>query len=93
MASYDVIKALRDVMVKLYPTAQMANLVVAQAGLNAQLIDFGGPPVQFWHAILTVADNNSQLQDVITTARNQFPKNQELLDAEQLFQSGANISH
>lgn len=88
MASHEVIRALRDVLVILYPTANMANLVAAQAGLNVQLIDFSGPSIQFWHSILTVANNNNQLQEVINIARSQNPGNQALRDAEQLANIG-----
>jgi hypothetical protein len=88
MASYQVIRALRDVLVKLYPAVNMATLIAAEAGLNTQLIDFGGPPIQFWQSILTVANNNEQIQDVINAARSYNPDNQALRDAEQVFQSG-----
>jgi hypothetical protein len=89
MASYQVIKALRDVLVKLYFDVKMATLIATEAGLNTQLIDFGGPPIQFWQSILTVANNNEQIQDVIDAARSHNPNNQALREAEQLFQSGA----
>ncbi len=87
MAFYSGLAPLRDVLAGLYPAESIARAVVGEADVSAQLIDFDGSAVEFWTSILDVAQSNHRVQDVIDVARKHFPKNKELIEAEQIFHS------
>lgn len=76
---------LRDVFASLYPAESIARVVVGDAGISEKLIDFDGAAVEFWKNILTIAQSNRQVQALIDVAREHFPQNEALIDAEQIF--------
>ena len=72
---------LRDVLATFYPAPGLARSVVAEAGIPEQLIDFGGAAIEFWQAILTVANNQGRVPALIDVAIKHFPTNESLLEA------------
>ena len=87
MAFFIGLVPLRDVLAELYPAESMARVVAGEAGLREELIDFDGAAVEFWKRILSAAQSNDQVQDVIDVAREHFPKNARLTEAERVFQN------
>lgn len=81
MAFHQGFVPLRDILAELYPAPGLARTVVAEAGIAEQLIDFGGAAVEFWQAILTVADNQARVQTLIEVAHRHFPQNERLIEA------------
>jgi hypothetical protein len=83
------LNALGEVLATLYPTENLARVVVSEAGLPAAWIDFGGAAIEFWHSILTVATNRGEMQPLIDVARRHFPQNEALLAAADAWQTAA----
>ncbi len=87
MTFYKELTLLRDVLAGLYPAPGLARAIVGEAGISERLIDFDGSAIEFWKSILSIAQNNNQIQDLIDVARKHFPKNEELIEAEKVFHS------
>lgn len=87
MAFYPGLAPLRDVLAGLYPSKNIAQVVVAEAGLPEQLIDFEGAAVVFWKNILSVAQSNNQINELIDVARKHFPMNRDLIMAKEAYVS------
>ncbi|MCB0138662.1 MAG: hypothetical protein KDE50_02015 [Caldilineaceae bacterium] len=85
MPYYAGLNPLRDVLAAIYPAPGLARTVAVQAGIQEQLIEFDGPAIELWKNILSVAQSNSQLQDLINVAREHFPNNESLVEAEKVF--------
>lgn len=83
------LNALCEVLATLYPTENLARVVVSEAGLPASWIDFGGAAAEFWHSILTVATNRGEMEPLIDVARRHFPQNEALLAAADAWQRAA----
>ena len=87
MAYAKELNALCEVLATLYPTENLARVVVSEAGLPAAWIDFGGAAIEFWRSILAVAGNRGQMQALIDVARRHFPQNAALLAAADAWQT------
>lgn len=86
MSWYPGLNPLRDVLADLYPATSIARVVMTEAGIAESMVDFNGPAIAFWTSIITQAHHNQQVPTLIAVARNHFPKNQQLAEAEQVFQ-------
>lgn len=85
MAFYKGLVPLRDVLATIYPAESLARAVAGEAGLPEPLIDFSGSAVECWANILSIAQNGRQVPSVIDVVRNHFPKNEEVIEAGQVF--------
>jgi len=85
MGYYKGLNPLRDILADLYPVASIAQVVIEEAGIAAQWVDFNGRAIEFWQSALTTAQNNGQVQGLINVARKHFPNNITLQDAEKTF--------
>lgn len=85
MGYYPGLNKLRDVLADFYPTKNQAQMIIAQAGISEQLINFDGSALEFWKSILAKAHNNRQVQNLIDEVRKTFANNELLLDAEKEF--------
>ena len=74
----DRLLALRECLLHLYPETASARRVAEQAGLSLQRIALSGPAVDTWHAILSEAERNDQICDLIAVAHSEYPNNPEL---------------
>ena len=85
MGYYEGLNDLRDMFAELYPTESKARVVVGEAGISDEFINFGGSAIEFWRNILEFAQNNGQVQKVIDVARKRYPGNSQLAEAEIVF--------
>ncbi|GIV77778.1 MAG: hypothetical protein KatS3mg050_2172 [Litorilinea sp.] len=83
MNRQETLRALRQILARLYPTVDDARRIVTDAGLDPSYIRFDEKAVTNWHNILAEAENRSQLATLVERARQEFPRNQELLQAIQ----------
>ena len=74
----DRLLALRACLMNLYPETASARRVAEQAGLSLQRVAMSGRAVDTWHAILTEAERNDQIPDLIAVAHSEYPNNLEL---------------
>ncbi len=74
---------LRDVLASLLPFRQDAVPYLDAAGINWLTIDMAGNPVTLWHNILTYANANEQVMDMVNAVLEKFPKNPHLLAFKQ----------
>lgn len=87
MAFYAGLTPLRDVLADLYPAGSLARVVVAEAGIPEQLVDFGGAAIEVWQRVLAVAQGNGQVQALVDVARKHYPGNAALAEAEHAWQA------
>ncbi len=83
MNRQETLRALRQTLARLYPTVDDARRIITDAGLDPSYIRFDDKAVTNWHNILAEAENRSQLATLVDRARQEFPRNQELLQAIQ----------
>jgi hypothetical protein len=87
MAFYAGLAPLRDVLADLYPAGSLARVVVAEAGIPEQLVDFGGAAIEVWQRVLGVAQGNGQVQALVDVARKHYPGNADLAEAERVWRT------
>lgn len=87
MAFYAGLAPLRDVLADLYPAGSLARVVVAEAGIPEQLVDFSGAAIEVWQRVLGVAQGNGQVQALVDVARKHYPGNAALAEAERVWQA------
>lgn len=85
MAFYPGLVPLRDVLADLYTTEGHARVVVGDAGIPEQEIDFSGSALEFWQSILSAAHRTGRVQNVIDAARRTYSAHAQLIEAEQVF--------
>lgn len=73
------IAQLRKILADLYPTAQDAQRIVADAGLDPAFIVFEGSPNNRWHSILSEAHKQKAIARLITVVGGEYPQYQELM--------------
>jgi len=76
---------LRDTLAEVYPTESIARTIVSEAGVSEKFIDFDGSAIEFWKNILSQAHDNNQVQNIINVAKQQYPQNIDLLEAEKTY--------
>jgi len=69
---------LRACLVRLYPDPVSARRVAEQSGLDISRVEFSDRSVDTWHAILSEAERNDQLSDVLSVAKSEYPNSKEL---------------
>jgi V8-like Glu-specific endopeptidase len=74
---------LRDVLASLLPFRQDAVPYLDAAAIGWLTIDLGGNPITLWHNILTYANANEQVTDLVNAVLEKFPKNPHLLAYKQ----------
>jgi V8-like Glu-specific endopeptidase len=74
---------LRNVLVGLYSDDASAKRVSSDAGLNPVFIAWDAKPINSWQNIIEYAINQEAVQDIVKIARQENPKNQALILAEQ----------
>jgi len=74
---------LRDVLAGLYWNVDEARRIVLDVGLNPAFIGFSNKSVITWMNILDYAELQDKVGDILTVARQEFPKLQSLVLAQQ----------
>lgn len=70
--------SLRELLARLHPTVDEARMVVEDTDLDARRINLSGNALQFWNAILTAAENQGRLEDMVHLVGQMHPRNDEL---------------
>lgn len=65
-----------DIFTNLYSNERSARRVVDEAGLDNTAIDFSGPARNIWHAILTEAEKNRQVDSLFDVAWREYGANE-----------------
>lgn len=73
-----VLIALRNTLVRLYPTEVDARRIVDDAGVESGNIAFTNQALNNWHAILTEFNRRGQLNALLDIALAEYPENQQL---------------
>lgn len=69
---------LRELLARLYPMVEDARMVAEDTDLDTRQINLNGTALQFWNAILTVAENHGRLEDMANLVSKKHPQNNEL---------------
>ena len=73
--SAGALTAIRECFAALYPTAEKARLVLADADIRADHMNLTGSPQDIWFAALTEATHHDALQSLLAVARRNYPSN------------------
>ena len=74
--------ALNHVLANLYPIQKESLRVVNEAGLRPAYIQFSSKAIDNWHSILVEASNTGKVLNLIRVARNDYPEDVILIQAE-----------
>lgn len=74
---------LRNVLAGLYWNVEEARRIILDVGMNPAFISFSHKSINTWQSILEEAQQHDKVGDVITKAREEYPKVQSLALAEQ----------
>src|SRR4051794_22585303 len=82
MAWNELLTALNYVLADLFPFQTDSVRIVNEAGLPPAFISFSNKAIDNWHSILSEADKREQILDIIRAARQSYPENPILIQAE-----------
>jgi V8-like Glu-specific endopeptidase len=74
---------LRDVLAGLYWNVDEARRIVLDVGLNPAFISFSNKSINTWQSVLEEAQHQDKVSDILTKARQEYPKIQSLALAQQ----------
>lgn len=78
LAHRQLLKNLTEVFAKLYDDPSSQRRVIADAGLNATLIQLSGSAIVVWYHAFAEADRRGQVDALLDVARREYPGNPEL---------------
>lgn len=85
MTKTQATRALRDALADLYGTRNDAERVVADADLNLATIAFTEKAINNWHNILSEADKQQKVVEILAIALAEYPANAPLRQASQAY--------
>jgi len=72
---------LNDILADLMPHHSGIEKYVRAAGLRPQMIVFNGSAMDIWNSVLSEADKNGKVNDLVSVVLSQYPENPYLLSA------------
>ncbi|MCB0061390.1 MAG: toll/interleukin-1 receptor domain-containing protein [Caldilineaceae bacterium] len=77
----DALRQLREALAYLYSNQRSIERLAEDAGLTIAAIDWRGPVIDNWRAVLTEAQKQGQLPKLLTLAQTEYPNNPTLATA------------